>query len=461
MEAVEELPFEMGMIYEGERIRGPDMYVELGGTKVKHRAELTQVRDPSEIEDGAVSVVGPDLSDMEEGGRYNFGILMEVSGEKIEKDLEAVLERRIHEFCNYVEGFMHLNQRYDIWCRIGKKAYEKGFTSLKFLGKALAKLFKAELPIIEKIQFTFYTDEKEIAPFHAEALEIYKARDARARAMRDEDVDEFYGCVLCQSFAPTHACTITPTRIALCGAISWFDARAASRVDPKGPNYPIPKGDVVDDTKGEYTGVNDSAKEKSLGEVERVYLHSIFEHPHTSCGCFESIAFYVPEVDGIGIVPRDFQGEAVNGLAFSAMATQAGGGKQSDGFLGMAIEYMRSPKFLQADGSWERVVWLPSQVKDAVLDSIPEDLRDKILTENDVSGLAELREVLREKGHPVVERWTEVQEEEEPGEGAELVAPTLEMPADFVGLPGGTGVKIILENARIHADRIIFKREGK
>jgi acetyl-CoA decarbonylase/synthase complex subunit beta len=452
----------MGMIYEGERIRGPDMYVELGGPKVKFKAELTRAKEASEIEDGKVMILGPDLSEMEEGGRYNFGILMEVAGEQIEKDLEAVLERRIHEFCNYVEGFMHLNQRYDIWCRVGKKAYEKGFNSFKFLGQALVKLFKAELPIIEKVQFTFITDEKEIVDFHAGAVEVYSARDARARALKDEDVDEFYGCVLCQSFAPTHVCTVTPTRIALCGAITWFDARAASRVDPKGPNFPIPKGELLDEIKGEYSGINEITKEKSLGEVDKVYLHSIFDYPQTSCGCFESIAFYIPEVDGIGIVPRDFQGEAVNGLAFSAMATQAGGGKQSHGFLGMAIEYMRSPKFLQADGGWERIVWLPSSTKEAVLDSIPEEMRDKIPTENDVTNLSDLKDSLLDKGHPIVDRWEEEPEEVAEEEGDSLVTtPTMELPGEFIGLPASAGVKIILENARIHADRIILKKEGK
>jgi acetyl-CoA decarbonylase/synthase complex subunit beta len=459
MEAVKELPFEMGMVYEGERIRGPDMYVELGGPKIKYKAELTQVREPSEIEDGAVVVKGPDLAEMEEGGRYPFGILMEVAGEQVERDLEAVLERRIHEFCNYVEGFMHLNQRYDIWCRVGKKAYGGGFDSLKYLGMALVKLFKAELPIIQKIQFTFITDEKEIVPFCEMARGIYEARDARARALKDEDVDEFYGCVLCQSFAPTHVCTVTPTRIALCGAITWFDARAASRVDPKGPNFPIPKGELLDEVKGEYSGINEVTKEKSMGEVDRVYLHSIFEYPHTSCGCFESIAFYIPEVDGIGIVPRDFQGEAVNGLAFSAMATQAGGGKQSDGFLGMAIEYMRSPKFLQADGGWERVVWLPSETKKAVIDEIPEELRDKVLTEEDVTSITDLKQTLLDRGHPVVERWEE--EPEEAVEEGEVTAPMMELPGEFVGLPASSGVKIILENARIRADRVIIRRGGK
>ncbi len=452
-----ELPFEMGMIYEGERIRTPDMYVELGGPKVKYKAELTQAKELSEVEDGKVTIIGPDLSQMEEGGHYNFGILMEVAGEQIEKDLEAVLERRIHEFCNYIEGFMHLNQRYDIWCRLSKKAYAKGFNSLRYLGMALIKLFKAELPIAEKISFTFFTEDKEIVEFQKRAMEIYKARDARARALRDEDVDEFYGCVLCQSFAPTHVCTITPTRIALCGAITWFDARAASRVDPKGPNFRIPKGELLNDLTGEYSGINAVTKERSLGEVERVYMHSIFDYPHTSCGCFESIAFYIPEVDGIGIVPRDFQGEAVNGLTFSAMATQVGGGKQSHGFLGMAIEYMRSPKFLQADGGWNRIVWLPSRTKEAVLEAIPEDLRDKIPTEREVANIEGLKEALRQRGHPVVGRWKEGKEAAEEA----LVAPRMELPAEAVGWPAGSGIRIILENARIQAERIIVRRGGK
>ncbi len=451
-----ELPFEMGMIYEGERIRTPDMYVELGGPKAQYKAELTQARKPSEVEDGKVTIIGPDISEMDEDGHYNFGILMEVAGPKIEKDLEAVLERRIHEFCNYIEGFMHLNQRYDIWCRLTKKAYAKGFNSLRYLGMALIKLFKADLPIAEKISFTFFTDDKEIVEFQRRAMEIYKARDARARALKDEEVDEFYGCVLCQSFAPTHVCTITPTRIALCGAITWFDARAASKVDPKGPNFPVPKGELLDDLKGEYSGINAVAKEKSLGEVQRVYLHSIFDHPHTSCGCFESIAFYIPEVDGIGIVPRDFQGEAVNGLAFSGMATQVGGGKQSPGFLGMAIEYMRSSKFLQADGGWNRIVWLPSRIKEAVAESIPEELRNKIITEKEVTSITDLREALRKVGHPVVARWREEAVEERA-----LVAPTIELPAEALGWPAGSGITIILEKAVIRAERVILRRRGK
>ncbi|RLG46941.1 MAG: acetyl-CoA decarbonylase/synthase complex subunit beta, partial [Thermoproteota archaeon] len=146
----EDIPVDVGVIYEGERIRKAQMYVELGGPKVKHKFELVRAKSLDEVEDGKITIIGPDLNELEEGGRYPFGIYIEVAGKQIEKDLEGVIERRIHEYTNYIEGVMHLNQRYDIWIRISKSSYKKGLTSFKIIGKVLERLFKSELPIIEK-----------------------------------------------------------------------------------------------------------------------------------------------------------------------------------------------------------------------------------------------------------------------------------------------------------------------
>ena len=464
MSMFEDIPVDVGVVYEGERIRGKEMQFEFGGPNIEQKFELVQARDMKEITDGKVIIDGPDLKDLEEGKPYPIGILVEAAGKEIEKDLEAVLERRVHEFINFVEGFMHLNQRYDLWMRLSKGSYKKGFNTLEYLGKVLIRLYKSEFPIIEKIQITFITDPKKVSGWYKKALDIYEARDARARGMKDEDVEEFYGCVLCQSFAPSHVCIITPQRISLCGAINWFDARAAARVDPKGPNFLVPKGELLDDVHGEYSGANEVAKQRSLGEVERVWLYSMFGHPHTSCGCFEAIAFYIPEVDGVGVVDRGYEGTAVNGLAFSTMANQTGGGKQVEGFNGIAIEYMRSPRFLQADRGWNRVVWLPSNVKEKVLDAIPEELKDKVATEKDVTNTAELKQFLKEKGHPVVEQWPAEVEAE-----AEVVAEagyegvpseySFQLPAGIpVGVPG-EGFQLVFKNVKIKADKLIIRRK--
>jgi len=459
----EDIPVDIGVVYEGERVRGKDMFVELGGPTMEKKYELALARSMDQVEDEKITIIGPDLKDMKEGSYHPLGIFIEVAGKEVEPDLEGVIERRIHEYVNFVEGMMHLNQRYDIWIRLSKKSFEKGFNSLEYLGKVLIRLFKSEMNIIEKIQVTFITDPEEVAKQYDEAINRYNERDARARGLSDAEVDTFYGCSLCQSFAPTHVCTITPQRYANCGAISWFDGRAAARVDPKGPLYAIAKGDTIDEFRGEYTGVNQAYTEKSLGKVNSVALYSAFEKPHTSCGCFEAIAFVIPEVDGLGIVHRDFKGETVNGLPFSSLADSTAGGRQVPGFHGISIEYMRSPKFLQVDGGWERIVWLPEAIRDRVSEYIPEEIRSKIATEKDAMTISDLKTFLKDKSHPVADRWIEIAEEDEvelPMEGSgDYVA----VPGEFSAMVGGVGggLEIVFKNAKIYAEKVIIRKTGK
>ncbi|MFO8019898.1 MAG: CO dehydrogenase/CO-methylating acetyl-CoA synthase complex subunit beta [Promethearchaeia archaeon] len=461
----DDIPTDVGPVYEGERIRSKQMFVELGGPKVDKKFELVRVKEDEEVEDGKVFIDGPDLSDMEEGSRHHMGILVEVSGSQLEEDLEAVFERRIHEFCNYVSGVMHLNQRYTMWMRISKKVLEKGFDSLEYLGKILIRLFKAELPIVEKAQVKFYTSKEAIQEPFDFAMGIYDKRDERARGLHDEDVDMFYGCVLCQSFAPTHVCCITPDRTSLCGSINWFDARAAAKVDPKGPIFEMPPGECKNELAGEYTGVNEMMKKRSLGEIDRVYLYSGMEYPHTSCGCFEAIDFYIPEVAGHGIVDRNFDGVAINGLAFSAMANQTGGGKQMPGFNGISIQYIASPKFQQYDGGLSQIVWMGKELKERVVEFLPEELVDKIATQDDVDDIAELKDWLIEKDHPIVEEWEEEEEEEaaeeeEWGEDEGAMVPMGTQTMTVPGAGGGGGFKVILKNCKVHAESIIIRRVG-
>ncbi|NWF78003.1 MAG: CO dehydrogenase/CO-methylating acetyl-CoA synthase complex subunit beta [Chloroflexi bacterium] len=403
-----EFHVDIGPQYEGEVIRKEDVYVEFGGPKVAHKFELATLKSAAEIENEKVEIIGPDLNALApydattgKGGSYPLAVLVDVAGSQLDKDAEPIIERRIHMFTNMIEGWYHMNQRQDIWLRMSKACYKKGFTSLRELGEIYNFLFTSELPIIEKIQTTLITDDKKVAELLPKALKIYEARDARARALKDEDVDTFYGCTLCQSFAPTHVSIIAPNRIANCGAINWFDGRAAAKIDPEGPIFAIPKGKLLDPVRGEYEGLNKVVQEKSLGTYDRVYLYSAFEHPHTSCGCFQAIVFYIPEADAFGVVNREFKGETVIGETFSHMAGDTSGGKQIEGRLGTGLEQLRSPKFIQADGGLARIVWMPKEVKErykGVLQA--KGLYDKIATEEDVKNVDELLAFLEKVGHP-------------------------------------------------------------
>ena len=60
------IPVAYGPAFEGERVRGEDLYLELGGGKTQ-ATELVRMVDMNAIEDGKVEVIGPDV------GRYQKG----------------------------------------------------------------------------------------------------------------------------------------------------------------------------------------------------------------------------------------------------------------------------------------------------------------------------------------------------------------------------------------------------
>jgi acetyl-CoA decarbonylase/synthase complex subunit beta len=223
--------------------------------------------------------------------------------------------------------------------------------------------------------------------------------------------------------------------------------------------FAIERGELLNAEKGEFSGVNEAVKKRSLGEVNRVWLYTAFGHPHTSCGCFEAVAFYIPEVDGFGVVHRSFKSVTVNGLPFSTLADSTAGGRQIDGFHGMSIEYMRSKKFLAADDGWNRIVWLPKEVKERVKDFIPADVVDKIATEENAQNIDALKAFLKEKGHPVVAKWAEEAAPVAEAASAEAKEEEAMMPvATAATLPiMAGGFKIILKDAKIYAKKVIIR----
>ena len=394
-----EFPIGVGPQHEGETVRKGDIQVELGGTKVK-RFELVTLKGMDEVEDGKVEIIGPDISEMEVGSTHPIAVMIDVAGEHLEQDMEPVIERRNHLYINYMEAIWHMGSREDIWIRVSKDAYEKGLRSFKQFGEILMTLFTSEMEMIEKISITFVTDPGKVAELLPKAQAIFRSRDERLRGMRDEDVEDFYGCIMCQSFAPKHVCVITPERTSLCGCITWLDGKAAFKMDPEGSCFRIEKGECLDAVLGSYSGVNAAVEERSMGSSLEFNLYSAFEKPHTGCGCFQTVVFYIPEVDGFGVVHREYSGDTVIGQSFSTLAGEVSGGRQIEGMVGVGIDYLRSPKFMLADGGHKRLMWMPKELKERVQERLPEGLADKIATEEDVSNVEELQEFLERVGHP-------------------------------------------------------------
>jgi acetyl-CoA synthase len=259
-----EIPCAFGPAFEGERVRGADLYTQSGGGKTQC-TEYLKMAEMNEIEDGKVTVIGPDIPDMKEGDTFPMAIYMRVAGREFQEDFEPILERQTHHLINYIQGVMHMGQRDIAWVRVSKAAVEKGFT-LKDIGVVLHAKFHQDFgKILDKVEVTIYTKKEEVDKITAEAKAAYTHRDERVETMADEDVETFYSCTLCQSFAPTHVCTVSPERTGLCGAYNWMDCKASYEINPTGPNQPIEKGEVLDPVMGTFAGVNEFIKKASRG----------------------------------------------------------------------------------------------------------------------------------------------------------------------------------------------------
>lgn len=363
------IPVAYGPAFEGERIRKEDMYVQFGGQK-SPSFELLRARDLKEVQDNKIEVIGPEIDDVEPGAALPLGIVVEVAGRKMQEDFEPIVERQIHYFINGATGVWHMGQRDLNWIRISKDAQKAGF-KIRHLGDILrAKILSDYGSIIDKVQVTLYTKEEDVLRLVEEARQIYKQRNERIAGMTDESVDTFYSCTLCQSFAPTHVCVISPERLGLCGAYNWLDGRASYEINPTGGNQPVPKGEVLDPVKGNWSGVNEFVKEKSGGAIEGFNAYTMMEAPMTSCGCFECIVALVPSANGVMIVNREYSEMTPCGMKFSTLAGSVGGGQQIPGFIGIGKQFIPSKKFISADGGFFRIVWMPKELKEQLRESL-------------------------------------------------------------------------------------------
>jgi len=404
------VPVAYGSAFEGEVVRRADMRVEFGG-KYSRAFEYLTMRPMDEVEDHKIEVIGPDFLDVEVGGSIDMGLVIEVAGRKMQEDFEPVLERQIHYFVNAASGIQHIGQRDITWIRISKTAAEKGF-DLKHFGEILYARFHADFgAVVDKVQVKIVTDPELHAEWLQKAREAYEFRNQRLADLTDQAVDTFYDCTLCQSFAPTHVCIVSPERLGLCGAYNWLDCKASHEINPTGPNQPVQKGECLDPVKGYWTGVNETAVKNSQGTVDTVAMYSIMENPMTACGCFECIVMYIPEAEGVMVVSREDPSMTPAGMTFSTLAGMCGGGIQTPGVMGVGKFYLTSPKFISADGGFKRVVWMSSFLKDTMAQELQQvaervgepDLIDRIADERDVTTAEELVEWIEEKEHPVLE----------------------------------------------------------
>lgn len=324
-----------------------------------------------------------------------IGILVEVHDGSFSEDIEVFVEGHALKALNYLKG-------------VRAKQTDSSFTVELAEGVELAASdvslalywgIRVRFPGLEQIGVTVIRDAEQLARMSAEVHANKEARRQKVAAMTEANTAEFCVCTECRPFSLVHTCVATPEREPMCASRTYASIKAAALYDSADVPWQRPgeqdvalravvrKGAVLDSARGEYEGVNNAYALLTGGKLGRVFLHSLRAYPHTSCGCFQTLAFWIPEVKGIGIMLRGSKAIAPGGATWAELANRAGG-KQTPGITGVSIQYIRSPVFLRGDGGIANVVWTDSVLCEKINDLFAPG--QKVATEKDVADIESL-----------------------------------------------------------------------
>jgi acetyl-CoA decarbonylase/synthase complex subunit beta len=377
-----ELPVPLGPIFRRETLTQKDIDISISSSKNGFMISL-----PSNVEMDEVQIEGSI------GSATGFSIIVELGNSKVDPAITLWLDAIIQRVSNYAKGVkVRSKNKGELELQITYEATKAGFT-LDNLGNLIIKELRNEFPSIGPIKVKIILDSLE-EERQRPMIDAYRVeRKLFIDSVTEDNSEYFFGCTRCRSFSLGHACTVTPERPAQCSK-PWYMLKAYATLAPYSVYYPctlIKKGECLDTERGEYSGVNISTNLRTNGRVSRVLLHSIFDYPHTACSCFQNVAYYIPEIDGIAIMDRGYKGIAPGEMTWTKLANMLAGRQYQDGAAPIATQYLRSRKFLKGDGGYKKVVWMTEKLKYFAREAIPDKYYHRISTEKNATTLKELK----------------------------------------------------------------------
>ena len=329
---------------------------------------------------------------------HDIGILIEVREKDFSIDISAHMERAAYRALNFVDNWRARDSTEGFvieWADTAPFSVEKA-------EEALRAGIRMQFPALEDFDISIIREKERLATLAPVIARFKRERTLTIDSMTEENTEQFCVCTECRPFSLVHTCIITPDRTPMCAARSYFSVKASAYFGSDQKPYKrrsettVPlrhlfkRGKVIDLARGEYEGVNEVYRAMTAGALTRVRLHSLDEVPHTSCGCFQNLAFRIRGQGGIGIMKRGSSAVTPDGRTWEMLANYAGG-KQSDGIMGVSNQYIASPNFLRGDGGLKSLVWADSEVYSWLRSQLPPNQR--VATE-DVKTVAELKAFL-------------------------------------------------------------------
>jgi hypothetical protein len=154
-----------------EVILTEDVQVELGHPSVGSLAAVLTTYDPSLIQHGRISLIGPDLRQMKPGGRQAFAQVILLALDRSAMPDPFDLENAQY-LMHRLPGYMVRSVPGKLWVRVGKDRFNQGL-DLHTVGSALVKAYTDDFPGVLKAEIAFVTTGREdvlaLEPIAAEA----------------------------------------------------------------------------------------------------------------------------------------------------------------------------------------------------------------------------------------------------------------------------------------------------
>ena len=157
-ELTEGLPVRVGSQDSGGIILRGDTFIELGNPDAGSCAFLMWTDKPTLIQDGKITLIGPDIPESP-GSSLPFGQVLMVGGAGLGEGEHTLLEGN-QFIADQIEGYMIKSVSQLMWSRVSRDAAGKGF-NFETLGRALMAIFKSEVSKIEAMEVIFVTSSKE------------------------------------------------------------------------------------------------------------------------------------------------------------------------------------------------------------------------------------------------------------------------------------------------------------
>jgi CO dehydrogenase/acetyl-CoA synthase beta subunit len=167
-----------------------DTHLELGHPSVGSCAATLATHDSSLVEDGCISLVGPDVSEME-GQRIPFAQIAIACCEGDIKDTSMMMDRQLHRSAQS-DGYMIRSVPHLIWARVSKQAARSGFSMFE-LGSRLIKSLRYECQGITGAEILFVTTSKDDISSLEGIVEVARAKLRKLLSFKLGD-DDTYEC---------------------------------------------------------------------------------------------------------------------------------------------------------------------------------------------------------------------------------------------------------------------------